>query len=1003
MTQNLNVPSGAHQPAAVVTGPDPATRPPSALGRAGLAVVAALVCVLLLDAAVETFLAGAAVRWVVAAVVVAYLVVGILAWRRLSPGGSASLSLLVLCGLVAFTAWWPGGTSAGLVMVRQPASSTFAALTTMAILLAGWSMLRLKALPAALRAVAALLVLYAVTGTVWGIAAATPFPALIHGQSAWMGLPFWLQGAFIGGLVLVPAGLLIQAVTGLVGRRGSRRSTEWLFAGVSALSVTVVAAGFGAPGDGGAAGLSGWARFGINGPGLRPVTIASLQLPVPRTFDLSHVDPKYFAAALGNDPARIFDFVRDQVAYESYAGCLRGPRGTLLAMAGNSVDRASLLASLLQNAGQRVRFAHGTLPQERARELAASMWVEHPTLAASDGHGKPLPDVDAAGASLLAGIKRDGDRLRDSLTKAGIPGPDGLTTSESFVTETQDHYWVQWERGGAWTDLDPSYATATPGTAYTTAAATFETLPDALFHRIDIRVRVEEYTGDKPSSRDVLSYAARAADLSGVDLALTHEDTSAGEPAQDPQGGLLGAPREARPAGHQVRPVIRVGEQQVPGSPFQLNVRGASASRGAAGVFGALSGDAEPAPSGPVATAEFLELQFVWPGGRAESVVREVFDLVGPAKRTKGERLTADAVRSLTDGAHAEVADATFDICLTTGAVHPAFVAGLARPTADPGSPLDLRTSLRRLGLAFSALSDGLLGRVVDARGNVVRSYFESPRVVISEASIHAGAVRVCIDLRRDQARVASALPGAGQLFFAQVLRGVVDGTLERLVIDHVVGASPEQNAGAAPFSTSVVFELADAGRVPVVLLPNGERTALSADVPPDGRARIDAALAAGQLVLAPRDPVPVAGVSRTAWWQVNPRTGTTIAVTDEGLHQSTTEATVIRYKDKVGVALKVDGKFLPKSEWFRTMDQADWFVVDLQKALADRGITMSFRGADLQPGPGSVRGSRRDPSDCPRAGAVDQGGERLPAQPGFAESTGHRQNRLDTDRPIDL
>ena len=55
-------------------------------------------------------------------------------------------------------------------------------------------------------------------------------------------------------------------------------------------------------------------------------------------------------------------------------------------------------------------------------------------------------------------------------------------------------------------------------------------------------------------------------------------------------------------------------------------------------------------------------------------------------------------------------------------------------------------------------------------------------------------------------ARGGSAVPGAGQLVVAQVLRWGVDGTLERLVIDHVVGASPEQNAGAAPFSTSVVL-----------------------------------------------------------------------------------------------------------------------------------------------------------------------------------------------------
>ena len=64
------------------------------------------------------------------------------------------------------------------------------------------------------------------------------------------------------------------------------------------------------------------------GPGMRRQGPASLDLPVPRTFDLTHVEPQHFATALGNDPVRIFNWVRDEIAYEcTLAACVvRGAR-----------------------------------------------------------------------------------------------------------------------------------------------------------------------------------------------------------------------------------------------------------------------------------------------------------------------------------------------------------------------------------------------------------------------------------------------------------------------------------------------------------------------------------------------------------------------------------------------------------------------------------------------------------------------------------------------------
>ena len=74
------------------------------------------------------------------------------------------------------------------------------------------------------------------------------------------------------------------------------------------------------------------AAISNRGPGRKGPVHDELKLPVPHTFDLTHIDPAHYATALGNDLERIFEFVRDHIAHEVYAGCLRGPRGTLLAM-----------------------------------------------------------------------------------------------------------------------------------------------------------------------------------------------------------------------------------------------------------------------------------------------------------------------------------------------------------------------------------------------------------------------------------------------------------------------------------------------------------------------------------------------------------------------------------------------------------------------------------------------------------------------------------------------
>jgi len=67
------------------------------------------------------------------------------------------------------------------------------------------------------------------------------------------------------------------------------------------------------------------------------------------------------AAALGNDPVRIYRFVVEEVRPAYYFGAIRGAEATLRAKEGNDADQAALLAGLLRAADFPARVAWGTV------------------------------------------------------------------------------------------------------------------------------------------------------------------------------------------------------------------------------------------------------------------------------------------------------------------------------------------------------------------------------------------------------------------------------------------------------------------------------------------------------------------------------------------------------------------------------------------------------------------------------------------------------------------
>jgi len=155
------------------------------------------------------------------------------------------------------------------------------------------------------------------------------------------------------------------------------------------------------------------------------------------------------AAELGNDPLALANFVRNEIAFQPYLGSRKGAAYTLDQGAGNDTDQASLLIALMRAAG--IPSLYGKATCEVSAEAAAS-WLG--------------VDSPAAAAGLLTTAGLDG---------VAINAPGGGVSRVSFT-----HTWVEAylpfsnyrgrgsaDSGRAWVRFSPSFtgSTITPGLA----------------------------------------------------------------------------------------------------------------------------------------------------------------------------------------------------------------------------------------------------------------------------------------------------------------------------------------------------------------------------------------------------------------------------------------------------------------------------------------------------------------------------------------------------------
>jgi uncharacterized membrane protein len=581
-----------------------------------------------------------------------------------------------------------------------------------------------------------------------------------------------------------------------------------------------------------------------------------------RTMDANTADLEMLAALarVGSDPAALFAFVRG-FGYEAYRGSLRGTRGALWSGAGNSLDQASLLIAMLRAAGIPARYRHGALSQADAQTLIASMF--------------PTP------TTILGQVAAD------------VPVSEPVNDA-SLLAAAQDHWWVEAFFDGDWRELDPSFANAAVGQRFASQIAGDGTdriaeVPDAWRPKLTVRLDIETYNqlnlGGQLKQVSYLEHTFRVVEVATAAVIFANLVTT------DEQGGAVFANTI-----HTYTPFLAVDEsdQMIFGQPYQ-----------------------ELLTNFPLATTAitgaWLEFSLTDLDGGATRYTRTLADRLGFDVRTYGGQ--PNLVLDAADGGVFSEFD-MLSIGLFPGRVPPealaarrAALTGVASQMADDTARIQELAALsaltpeqqvessairarhqRNLGLFLNGISTSFAEAADRASQTTqtalfVKAYHDDPRlVIISHEEGDGGSAQINVDLRTTLERTI-AYPGQGEpaTMGYNLFKGINESWLEGEVI-----AAP---GGGAVLTTAQVMIAASEQDIDFVFLDAAALDLLATlDLTAEAKARITAAVLDGKIVSIPTAAPLIEGAPVIGWWEIDPASGETIGVMENGLHNAFTE-----------------------------------------------------------------------------------------------------------------
>ena len=628
-------------------------------------------------------------------------------------------------------------------------------------------------------------------------------------------------------------------------------------------------------------------------------------------------DPAYVVQQVGRDPDSLAAWMRDHTSWIPYRGVLRGPVGVLMDRQGNSLDRATLLAALLAEAGHEARLARADLPARRALELLPDLVVRRSLtdlqeLGSLESDSAQVIDVaaryeldrpdiervlnahEAGTTRLLSELdQRVPEQTARLLSSINPPDSDAewATRHDSALAALRDHWWVQVRSGDSWVDLDlleEDSATVAP----IETVAPSELAP-ALHHAIAISVIAERVSGGSLTEGRTLTHTIRPSELIGRPIVL--QFWPAAWPNRAPVvEDLSRSTRQLASAQDTWTAALVIGSDVVASGGLTQATNPAAPAPGFGGLGGAISqglGGRSAPPSGDqdsLLTAVWIEYRLQVPGRESRVIRRAVFDLIGEAARqawiphvptlTDEQRLT----RALSLMMRTEILPVVSEIA-------PEFVlhlhgrsllanADLVRAASREsfGSDQHMVDSLLRLSdpvvtplYTLAVLRRDAIGQTGFIDRPAILTRHQHPKTqgdgLALEDATDIVANEIGIELMEEDG------------FVARLEQGVWDTNLEALL------------AGSRPSANTALAFAASSGWRALTARGQGNPPGIAADA----AALLRRDLERGYTVVAPNAPVVLQGEEFAGWWRIDPATGDALGIGGTGWGQAAPDYTM--------------------------------------------------------------------------------------------------------------